>query len=115
MSKMKNARPDVVSGEKFSETLAGLERGELDYDMTHLLNEVVRKVREHGSKGMISLKLTVKPCDRDASQVEVMAEIDSKCPKAQRKKGLRFTSPDGRLLMHDPNQMEFQDGGFDHE
>lgn len=115
MSTKVKTEPDVVSGKRFSDHIMELERGELDHDLTATLNEVVRKVRENSDKGAVKLTLHVKPCDRAALQVEITAVIDSKIPKAPRRKNLAFTTASGELRKEDPNQMQFQEGGFEDE
>jgi hypothetical protein len=112
MKNKTDQEPDVIAGNRFSDQVAELERGDLNRDLTHELNQLVRKVRENGAKGTLTLKLEVKPCDRAAKQVEIEAHITSKAPKAPRRKTLAFTTPSGELQKDDPDQMEFQDKGF---
>jgi nitrogen fixation protein len=102
----KTATPDTVSGKKFSDQLAtDFERGQLDHDLTSDLNTLVKAVRATGKKGKIRLTIEVKPCDLNASQVEISNDITLALPRAPRQRTLAFTTEAGTLQREDPRQM----------
>lgn len=91
----------------FSQTLTHLSRGSLDGELAEALAEVVKRVRETGKAGELTLKLKVSMLNtRDEDAVKVTPSVSTKLPKLAPFETVMFSTYDGSLLRNDPNQKQ---------
>jgi hypothetical protein len=91
----------------FSQTLAFLSRGSLDGELAEALAEVVKRVRETGKSGELTLKLKVSMLNaRDEDAVKVTPAVMTKLPKLAPFETVMFSTYDGSLLRNDPSQRQ---------
>jgi ribosomal protein S28E/S33 len=89
----------------FSQQLAFLSKGCLDEELTELLSEVVKAVRETGKTGSLTLTLKVQMLNnRDENAVKITPAVKSKLPELAPYETIMFSTGDGDLLRDDPNQ-----------
>ncbi len=100
---------DVVPGQRFSDFLEELERGEFAHDCSVQLAKVVREVQRTGKAGSLTLKFKLKPTDRSGKQVEIDKDLGVTLPKYPRQKSLAYPQEDGSLLREDPRQTTIQE------
>lgn len=78
-------------------------------EMGEEMRTLVRKIRDTGKGGSITLTLTIKPLDGDTNVLAVNDEIKVKAPEHPRKGSLAFPDDDGNLSRTDPNTMPLFD------
>ena len=89
----------------FSEYVRELEAGMIDAEATDLMGELVRAVRDTGKKGSISLKIELVPTDRDGDHIHLsVKDLSISKPQPPRDGQLMYSSGDGDLARHNPNQ-----------
>lgn len=89
----------------FSQQLAFLSKGCLNDELTELMAEVVKAVRETGKSGSLTLTLKVQMLNnRDENAVKITPAVKSKKPKLAPYETIMFSTGDGDLLRDDPNQ-----------
>jgi hypothetical protein len=93
----------------FSQQLAYLSRGSLDAELTEALAEVVKRVRETGKAGTLTLKLRVSMLNaRDENAVKVTPAVSKKLPELAPFETILFSTFDGDLLRDDPRQRRLE-------
>jgi|GEM_PF-410637 len=93
----------------FSQQIQHLNKGMLDDELTQLLSDVVKAVRETGKSGTVTLTLKVKPLNNkgiDDDAVQVIPETKNMTPKLPQKAMVMWSTGDGDLLRRDPSQQE---------
>jgi hypothetical protein len=96
-------KPQITT--PFAQTLAFLSRGSLDGELAEALAEVVKRVRETGKAGELTLKLKVSMLNqRDEDAVKVTPAVSTKLPKLASFETVMFSTYDGDLLRNDPRQ-----------
>jgi|GEM_PF-5165636 len=84
--------------------------GDLAFDFSKTLTEVVAAVRETGRAGKVKLTLTVAPSARgDASKVLVRDDIEAVPPRPERSPSLYYTTEANGLSRENPRQQSFRD------
>lgn len=78
-------------------------------EMGDEMRTLVRKIRDTGKGGSISLTLTIKPLDGETDVLAVNDEIRVKAPEHPRKGSLAFPDDEGNLSRTDPNTMPLFD------
>lgn len=105
MSKVGNNDGEVVNVTAFSQQLAFLSRGALDAEATDALAKLVRKVRETGKAGSLTLTIKVSKLDgRDEDALKLTPKITLKTPELAPFESVMFSTHDGDLLRVDPRQ-----------
>lgn len=87
-----------------TDVLRDVRRGAAVDEATEQLAEVVRGVMETGSKGSLTVKLTVELNGKGGNQIVFGTEIKSNVPRAKLPDALFFADTDGSLLREDPTQ-----------
>lgn len=88
----------------FAAFLANYQRGQLNSQLGDDLADLVAAVHEHGKKGELTLKVTVKPAGANAGdQLLVACETTVKPPKPTPPEQIFWADDDGQLLRNDPN------------
>jgi len=86
----------------FIDTLRSVERGRLLNELTEIQNEVVSAVQLTGKQGEITV--TFKYKQEAEGQLRIDSSYKHKAPKPPRGGTMFFTTPEGNLLDHDPDQ-----------
>lgn len=95
---------DPDDRQPFAAFLAAYQRGQLNSQLGDDLAELVAAVAEHGKKGELNLKVTVKPAGANAgAQLLVACETTFKPPKPTPPEQIFWADDDGQLLRNDPN------------
>ena len=88
------------------ELLRLLRDGGAAYDCSAALGELVQAVVETGKGGSLSLTIKVTPAaEGNASKVLILDDIAVKFPKVAHLPSYFYTTDDGRLSRHNPNQV----------
>lgn len=96
---------EVITTTPFSQQLAFLSRGSLDAELTQVLAEVVKAVRDSGKSGAVTLKIKVSMLnERDENAVKLVPEVSTRIPKLAPYESILFSTADGDLLRDDPKQ-----------
>lgn len=90
----------------FLEVAKQLRAGRTQDELSEALNQLVQDCRNTGKKGVVTLKITVKPDKGDNGQYFLSDEIVVKRPSFERGQTILFGTPDGNLQRTDPNQPE---------
>lgn len=94
----------------FASTVAGLQRGKVQAELSAKLDEVLTAAKLHGRAGSITLQLKLQPIpNTDGSQVFIYHDIKADVPKAPRKRDMRFVTDENQLLMNPPGQDDMFD------
>ncbi|MGS0535324.1 hypothetical protein [Pseudoalteromonas sp. SaAl2] len=88
----------------FSQTMAYLEKGCLDAELTELLAEVIQGVRETGKQGTVSLQLKVSLMKGSEDTVTIQSTTNNKVPQLDRAQTIMWSTYDGDLIRNDPHQ-----------
>lgn len=83
--------------------LCRLEGGGLIEELGEALLEVVKASYNLTKKGELTLHLKIAP--NGARKMGITAAIKKKVPQEERADTTLFTTPDGQLLAHDPDQV----------
>jgi hypothetical protein len=97
---MNQARPDL-----FNATVAQLNNGRTQQELSEALNELVQACRDTNKVGEITLKIKVRP-DGASGQYFLEDQMNVTLPKFDRAKTLFFGTPEGNLQRTDPAQAE---------
>lgn len=97
---MSQARPDL-----FNATVAQLNNGRTQQELSEALNELVQACRDTNKVGEITLKIKVRP-DGASGQYFLEDQMNVNLPKFDRAKTLFFGTPEGNLQRTDPAQHE---------
>ena len=100
----KAQRADVVGG-SFNAILADHNGGRTEFEASQRLQDLVQAIRDTGSAGILTLKMTLTPVKGDASKVISVIEITTKEPR-EAASAFFFTTEEGRLQKRDPRQLE---------
>lgn len=89
----------------FADFLIDQRGGLLHAELTDALNEVVAAVNEHGKKGEVILKITVKPATKNThGAVAVADDVVVKKPIGDRAEALFFVDRHSNLTRENPLQ-----------
>ena len=89
----------------FSQQMAFLNKGMLDDELTEELAELVKKVRETGKSGTLTLTLKVGMLNRrDENAVKITPAVKTRLPEMAPFETIMFSTADGDLLRDDPQQ-----------
>lgn len=86
----------------FQDFLSDVENGQFHSDLTTALPELMRKVRETGLVGDLTIKLRVKPRGR---QVDIIPSFTVKAPVRKPDPSVFFVDDDGNPSLNDPKQL----------
>ncbi|MGY6704915.1 hypothetical protein [Roseinatronobacter sp.] len=89
----------------FLEFLQSFRRGELLREANDQLEDLIRAVKDTGSKGSLTISLPFKI--NDAGQLECLPRVDSKPPRRALGTGIYFATDDGQLTRRDPDQSDW--------
>lgn len=104
-----NDTPDEQDGggpvvRPFAAVLQELNRGQVHHQLSEELHALVDAVREHGTKGTLTLALDVAPIAKgDTSALTVAAKVACKAPTAPQTSAF-FVDSSGNLSRRDPRQ-----------
>lgn len=88
------------------DTLRELRHGAMLDEASEQLAEVVKRVRETGKSGALTIRLTVKPAGRGAVRTVVIEDdVANKLPEPDKEVTVFFPTEDGNLSRQDPTQM----------
>lgn len=87
----------------FIEALKLSNNGDDVAEASELLTELVRRVRDIGGKGHVTVKIAVEGIGK---KVALTADLTSKMPREKRPKTAVFADENGRLGTADPDQYE---------
>ncbi|GGA80623.1 hypothetical protein GCM10011369_23200 [Neiella marina] len=88
----------------FSQTLAYLEKGCLDAELSEQLADVIKGVRDTGKQGTVTLQLKVSLMKGTEDTVSITSSVNSKVPQLDRAQTIMWSTYDGDLIRNDPNQ-----------
>lgn len=93
----------------FSQHLVYLNKGTLNDELTDVMTDVVKAVRETGKQGEITLKLKVSMLNkRDEDAVKITPIVTHKVPELDRAETIMYSTADGDLLRNDPDQKQVE-------
>lgn len=88
----------------FNQQLVYLNKGTLNEELTEVLAEVVKAVRETGKAGSLTLTLKVAMFSKaNEDVVKISPVVTSKVPEGERAETIMYSTADGDLLRDDPN------------
>ena len=109
----KAGKADAVKADAL-ELVKSLNRGDVAFEMSQKLAEVVRSVMELGKPGALKLSLKISPNrEMGKSAAVITADVDAVLPKADKKTDVRFATEDGRLIKDDPDQLKLPMAGME--
>lgn len=86
------------------EIMGALEKGELSKDFAEKIHEVLEKLAELDSgSGSVTLKLKFSS---KAEMVSIKSSVEAVLPKKERRTSNFFMTPDGRLSLQHPAQVD---------
>lgn len=91
----------------FVQLLQAQRRGEIVREADDLLVEMIRAIHEHGGKGDITLKISVKK--NEAEQLEFTPTLKMNKPRRALGVGIFYTTTEGELSRTDPDQDDLFD------
>lgn len=92
---------------KFSQHVAYINKGSLDDELTEVLAEVIKAVRETGKKGSVTLILNCSMLNvRDEDVMKITPDVKFNVPKLALADTIMFSTSDGDLLRDDPDQIK---------
>lgn len=97
----------AVDKMNFIKLLQAMRRGEIAREADELLAEMIRAIHEHGGKGDLTLKLSVKK--NEAEQLEFTPSLKMNKPRRALGLGIFFATSEGELLRTDPLQDDLFD------
>ena len=96
---------EVLPTTSFSQQLAFLSRGTLDFELTEGMAELVKAVRDTGKAGAITLTIKVSKLNgRDEDALKLAPSVSVKSPTLPAYESVMFSTADGDLLRADPRQ-----------
>lgn len=91
----------------FNQTLAKLNRGELNDELTALLADVIKAVRETRKQGTVTVSLNVAMLNsRTEDTIKITPKVSHKIPELDREESIVFSTANGDVLFDDPNQVK---------
>jgi hypothetical protein len=100
---IEKAAPDVVRGDVL-DVLKQIRAGDLVFEMTQELEKVVAGVRETGSGGNLTVKISIAPIKAGSTALNVQGDVTAKIPKPQRDASIFFATEKNTLIRTDPRQ-----------
>lgn len=97
----------AVDKMNFVQLLQATRRGEIVREADDLLAEMVRAIHEHGGKGELTLKLSIKK--NEAEQLEITPALNMKKPRRALGIGIAYSTDEGELSRTDPLQDDLFD------
>ncbi|EPG5002498.1 hypothetical protein NAK66_002445 [Klebsiella oxytoca] len=95
------------SATPFSQQVAYFNKGTLDSELTEALATLVKKVRETGKKGSVTLNITCSMLNtRDENAMKITPSVKTSIPELDRAETIMFSTYDGDLLRDDPDQVQ---------
>lgn len=91
----------------FVQLLQAQRRGEIVREADELLSEMVQAIHQHGGKGDITLKISVKK--NEAEQLEFTPTLKMNKPRRSLGVGIFYATDEGKLSRTDPNQDDLFD------
>lgn len=91
----------------FVQLLQAQRRGEIVREADDLLSEMVLAIHEHGGKGDITLKISVKK--NEAEQLEFTPTLKMNKPRRALGVGIFYATDEGELSRTDPHQDDLFD------
>lgn len=84
-----------------------MNKGALNNELTDVMADVVKAVRETGKQGTITLQLKVSMLNRrDEDVVKITPNVKSSVPELDRAETIMWSTADGDLLRNDPVQQD---------
>lgn len=94
---------------QFSKTLSQLNRGELDDELTEVISNVIKAVRETRKQGTVTVSLRISMLNtRTENQIKITPAVTCKIPELDREESIVFSTADGDVLFDDPNQVQIE-------
>ncbi|WP_213874163.1 hypothetical protein [Serratia marcescens] len=91
----------------FSQQLAYINKGTLDQELTKVLSEVIKMVRETRKKGAVTLTLNCQMLNgRDENTMKITPIVKKSIPELERADTIMFSTADGDLMRDDPSQVQ---------
>lgn len=92
------------------ELIRNIDRGNVAFELSKKLAEVVRAVSETGKRGSVSITLDIEPMPKFGSAATaIKPKINANLPAPTLKQTVKFARPDGTLSGDDPNQSTFSE------
>lgn len=95
----------------FSDTLAGLERGKINDQLTSSLAVLIEEVNRLGKPGSLTLKLKVAPAGEPGRQIFISPEVALKTPDPDPFPSMFYVGNGGAHFREDPYDQRLP--GFD--
>lgn len=87
------------------EMLQELQSGNLLYELSVAIDEVLDGVKETGKKGSVKLVLEFHPMtDVNEFALKILPDVDKKVPRLPMKAETRFMGKNGGVTKHDPTR-----------
>lgn len=99
--KIDNASVDAL------EVIKGLNHGDVAFELSNKLQELVAKVIELKDGGSLTLKIKIAPEKIGNSSIRFTADVSSNLPKPEPKSDIRFGTESGIIMKDDPLQRQF--------
>lgn len=95
-----------MAGKQFNQVFAELRGGLVQKQASDHLQELVKRVKESGRKGSITITLSLEPHGKDNMEAYVYAKVTSKLPPAPEiaDASVFFATDKGDLLRDHPDQ-----------
>ena len=102
-------QPDPATHARpFSDFLREHGAGRTHDELSEALHDLIRKVKDTGKKGSVSLAIVVEPVKKDERLVIVSDKITLRMPEHDRPSAMWFTDRNGNLTRSDPDQLVFE-------
>ena len=102
-------QPDPATHARpFSDFLREHGAGRTHDELSEALHDLIRKVKDTGKKGSVSLAIVVEPVKKDDRLVIVSDKITLRMPEHDRPSAMWFTDRNGNLTRSDPDQLVFE-------
>ncbi|WP_027710155.1 hypothetical protein [Zooshikella ganghwensis] len=93
----------------FSQTVAYINRGSLNDELTEKLSDIVKAVRETQKTGSITLQLKIQMLSNsDEDTIKISPTVKTSIPEYEQPKAVFWSTADGDLLRNDPKQGELE-------
>ena len=90
----------------FTDLLREHRKGIAAEEATFIYRELVRKIRETGKGGSMTLTLKMSPSNGDVDQIEIDISVSAKPPQRSIPKAIFYSDEEGDLFRTDPKQNE---------
>jgi hypothetical protein len=94
-----------VQIQEFATWLLAVNEGVTHAELTDALPRLVRTTLETGKPSGLTLKIAVKPLSGNTSQIQVVAQVEEKLPKADPAQTLMFADASGNLTRDNPRAL----------